>query len=169
MYIQEPFMNCGYGEKLILYFYGEAGEGLKAGVEDHLAGCAACRGELAALKAAEGRLSARASMPSAAAVEAVMRAARAAVSRGSIFSYWGEALLCGALSSLMIAGFIFSGRGAPADLAWNSGVDSGLDSVEYSIYQAQSDMASVSTDWEYNCSALEDESLRLAKRLGAKA
>lgn len=162
-------MNCGYGEKLILYFYGEAGEGLKAGVEAHLAGCAACRGELAALKAAEGRLSARASVPSAAAVEAVMRAARAAVSRGSIFSYWGEALLSGALASLMVAGFIFSGRGAPADLAWSGGLDSGLDSVESSLYQAQSDMISVSNDWEYNCSDLEDESLRLAKRFAAKA
>ena len=45
-------MNCGYGEKLILYFYGEAAEELKAGVESHLKACAACRGELAALAAA---------------------------------------------------------------------------------------------------------------------
>ena len=46
-----------------------------------------------------------------------------------------------------------------ADLVWNSRVDSGLDSVEYSMYQAQSDMASVSSDWEYKYSALEDEGL----------
>lgn len=154
-------MNCGYGEKLILYFYGEAGEGLKAGVEKHLAGCAVCRGELAALKAAEVRLSAGAPGPSSAALETVMLAARAAVSRRGIFSYWGEALLSGALASLLAVGFIFSGRGAPADLAWNGGVDSGLDSVEYSIYQVQSDMASVSSDLEYNCSELEDEGLRI--------
>ena len=68
--------------------------------------------------------------------------------------------MSGALSSLMAVGFIFSGRGAPADLAWNSRVDSGLDSVEYLMYQAQSDMASVSGDWEYKYSALEDEGLR---------
>ncbi len=153
-------MNCGYGEKLILYFYGEAGEGLKAGVEKHLPVCAVCRGELAALKAAESRLSERAMEPSASVTAAVMAAARAAVSgrRGFSFS-WGEALLSGALASLMAAGFFFSGR-APVDLAWNSRVDSGLDSVEYSVYQAQSDMASVSSDWEYKYSELEDESAR---------
>jgi anti-sigma factor RsiW len=155
-------MNCGYGEKLILYFYGEAAEGLKAGVENHLAGCAACRGELAALKAAEERLSAFAAEPSSASVAAVMRAARAAVSRRRGFSFnWGEALLSGALASVLAVVFAFSGRGASADLAWNSKLDSGLDSVEYSIYQAQSDMASVSSDWEYKYSALEDEGLQL--------
>ena len=154
-------MNCGYGEKLILYFYGEAVESLKADVEGHLSGCAVCRGELAALKAAESRLNLSAAGPSAAVLEAVMSAARAAVSGRRGFSFnWGEALLSGALASLMAVGFVFSGRGAPADLAWNSGVDSGLDSVEYSMYQAQSDMASVSSDWEYKYSALEDEGLR---------
>ena len=154
-------MNCGYGEKLILYFYGEAVESLQADVEGHLAGCAVCRGELAALKAAESRLDLGAAGPSASALEAVMSAAREAVSGRRGFSFnWGEALLSGALASLMAVGFIFSGRGAPADLAWNSGVDSGLDSVEYSMYQAQSDMASVSSDWEYKYSALEDEGLR---------
>ena len=155
-------MNCGYGEKLILYFYGEAAESLKAGVEKHLAGCAECRGELAALMAAEERLSALSSGPSEASVAAVMRAARAAVSRGRGFSLnWGEALLSGALASLLAVVFAFSGRGASADLAWNSGLDSGLDSVEYSLYQAQSDLTSASGDWEYGCSALEDEGLRL--------
>lgn len=154
-------MNCGYGEKLILYFYGEAAGSLKSDVEGHLAGCAVCRGELAALKVAENRLSAQAAEPPASAIEAVMRAARAAVPAGRGFSFnWGEALLSGALASLMAVGFIFSGRGAPADLAWNSGVDSGLDSVEYSMYQAQSDMSAVSGDWEYKYSALEDEGLR---------
>lgn len=154
-------MNCGYGEKLILYFYGEAAGSLKADVEGHLAGCAVCRGELAALKAAENRLSAQAAEPPAFAIEAVMRAARAAASGRRGFSFnWGEALLSGALASLMAVGFVFSGRGAPADLAWNGGVDSGLDSVEYSMSQAQSEMASVSSDWDYKYSALEDEGLR---------
>ncbi|MEK7720880.1 MAG: zf-HC2 domain-containing protein [Elusimicrobiota bacterium] len=159
-------MNCGYGEKLILYFYGEAVEELRAGVEKHLAGCAVCRGELAALKAAEGRLSGRVSEPSASAVETVMRAARACLPAGRRlrgFSLnWGEAFLSGALASLVAVGFIFSGRGAPADLAWNGRVDSALDSVEYAMYQAQSDMATVSSDWEYRYSALEDE--RLAEK-----
>lgn len=154
-------MNCGYGEKLILYFYGEAAESLKADVEGHLAGCAVCRGELAALKAAESRLASSAAAPSASALEAVMCAARAAVSARRGFSFnWGEALLSGALASILAVGFVFTGRGAPADLAWNSRVDSGLDSVEYSMYQAQSEMASVSSDWEYKYSALEDEGLR---------
>lgn len=154
-------MNCGYGEKLLLYFYGEAAESLKADVVVHLAGCAVCRGELAALKAAENHLAASAAEPPAYAVEAVMSAARAAVAGKHGFSFnWGEALLSGALASILAVGFVFSGRGAPADLAWNSRVDSGLDSVEYSMYQAQSDMASVSGDWDYKYSALEDEGLR---------
>ena len=153
-------MNCGYGEKLILYFYGEAAEELRAGVEKHLAGCAVCRGELAALKAAESRLSAGVE-PSAAEVEAVMLAAREAVAGGRGFSFnWGEALLSGALASLIAVGFFFSSRGKPADLAWNSGLDSRLDSVEYSMYQVQSDMNSSSSDWEYKYSALEDERLQ---------
>ena len=54
--------------------------------------------------------------------------------------------------------FAFSGRGASADLAWNSALDSGLDSVEYSVYQASE--LTASTDWDYSFSALEDESLR---------
>ena len=43
-------------------------------------------------------------------------------------------------------------------LAWNSALDSGLDSVEYSVYQASE--LTASTDWDYSFSALEDESLR---------
>ncbi|MBI4351108.1 MAG: hypothetical protein HY550_06695 [Elusimicrobia bacterium] len=158
-------MNCGYGEKLILCFYGEAGEELAAGVKKHLAGCAACRGELAALRAAEGRLAGSVCEPPARAVRAVMRAAReAAAGRRGFSLNWGEALLSGALASLLGAGFFFSGRGAPADLAWNSGLDSGLDSVEYSMYQAQSDLSSVSADWEYKYSELEDEALMAEER-----
>ncbi|PJA15206.1 MAG: hypothetical protein COX65_04325 [Elusimicrobia bacterium CG_4_10_14_0_2_um_filter_56_8] len=155
-------MNCGYGEKLILYFYGEAGDELKAGVSKHLAGCAACRADLAALEAAEKALASRAAGPSAAAIEAVMIAARASVSRSRRFFFnWGEALLSGAMVSLLAVGFFIASRGKPADLAWNSGLDSGLDSVEYSMYQAQSDLASVSSDWEYGYSALEDEEFQL--------
>lgn len=153
-------MNCGYGEKLVLFFYGEAGESLKAEVENHLPRCAACRGELAALKAAESRLDVRREPP-AAAVEAVMRAARAAVPgrRGLRFN-WGEALLSGALASLFVAGFFVSSRGGPADLAWNSGLDSGLDSMEYSVYQEQSDLTAAPGDLDYNFSAVEDERLQ---------
>lgn len=159
-------MSCEYGEKLVLYLYGEAGEELKAGVEAHLAGCAACRGELAALRAAGAGLSAVVEEPSSLAVANVMRAARAAAASRRGFSFnWGEALLSGALASALAFVFAFSGRGASADLAWNSGLDARLDSVEYSVYQAQSDMASVSGVWDYGLSALEDESLALSKNV----
>ena len=151
-------MNCGYGEKLILYLYGEAAGERKAEVEKHLAGCAACRGELAALRAAEAGLSARSAGPSSAAVAAVMRAARAAAAVRRGFSFrWGEALLSGALVSVLAVAFALSGRGASADLAWNSGLDKKLDSVEYSVYQAQADLTTASNDWDYGLSALEDE------------
>ncbi len=154
-------MNCGYGEKLILYFYGEADAGLKASVEVHLAGCAVCRGELAALGKTGAWLTARRETPSSYAVEAVMRAARAAGSAGFRFG-WREAVFSGALAAVLAVVFSFSGRSAGADLAWNSGLDTRLDSMEYSVYQAQAEMNAVSADWDYRYSALEDEKLNAA-------
>lgn len=151
-------MNCGYGEKLILYFYGEADAGLRASVEAHLPGCAACRGELAALERTGAWLSALRPAPSPAVVESVLRAARAARRRGFSFS-WREALLSGALAAVMAGVFAFSSRSSGADLAWNSGLDSKLDSIEYSVYQAQSETDAASVDWDYRYSALEDENL----------
>jgi anti-sigma factor RsiW len=152
-------MNCGYGEKLILYFYGEADAGLRAGVEQHLGACPGCRAELQALKAAEGWLAARAAGPSAAAEAAVMRAARAAVRPSvRVFAFsWREALLGGAMAAAMAGVFAFSGGHAGTRLAWNSDLDSGLDSVEYSVYRAQSEQTAASSDWEYSYSGLEDE------------
>ncbi|OGR76414.1 MAG: hypothetical protein A2X32_12525 [Elusimicrobia bacterium GWC2_64_44] len=151
-------MNCGYGEKIILYLYGEAGAGLKAEVETHLPGCASCRAELAALRAAGASLESRAEEPPARAAANVMRAALAAVSARRGFSFkWGEALLSGALASVMAFVFAFSGRGASADLAWNSGLDARLDSVEYSVYQEESVLNASSGDWDYEYSSLEDE------------
>jgi len=157
-------MNCGYGEKLVLYFYGETDAGLKASVEAHLAGCPACRGELAALEKTGAWLAARRAGPSPAAVAAVMRAARAAGSRGFRFG-WREALLSGALAAVMAGVFAFSSRSAGADLAWNSGLDSRLDSVEDSVYQAQSEMTAAPADWDYRYSALEDERSGMGKAL----
>jgi len=61
--------------------------------------------------------------------------------------------------------FAFSGRGASTDLAWNSGLDERLDSVEYSVYQAQSDFNAPSRDWEYGYSELEDESFNAGKNV----
>ena len=157
-------MNCGYGEKLILYAYGEAEAGLKASVEAHLAGCAACRGELSALEKTGAWLSARKVEPPMAAVEAVLIAARAAGSRGFRFS-WREAALSGALAAVLAGVFAFSSRSAGADLAWNSGLDSKLDSVEYSVYQAQSELNAAQSDWDYRYSALEDEKLKAGDSL----
>jgi len=153
-------MNCGYGEKLILYFYGEAGPELKSGVESHLKTCAFCRAGLAALSVAEAWLKAGAALPSPAAVEAVISQARAAAAENAgRFSFnRAQALFAGALTAVMVAMFAFSVRGVNPELAWNSGLDSGLDSVEYSIYQAQSEMDASQADWEYNYGLLEAES-----------
>lgn len=159
-------MNCEYGEKLILYTYGEAGPELAAGVEAHLQGCASCRAELAALRAADGALASFPAEPSRNTILTIMRAARASAEsrRGFRFS-WGEALLSGALASAMAFVFAFSGRTASPDLAWNSGLDARLDSVEYSVYQAQSDALSAQRDWEYRLSDLEDESLDFSENV----
>lgn len=159
-------MNCEYGEKLILYRYGEAGERLAAEVEAHLPGCPACRAELEALEAADARLAAPAGGPSEESVFVVMRAARAAAAARRGFSFkWGEALLSGALASMLAFVFSFSGQRASADLAWNSSLDLKLDSVEYSVYQEQSDLASASSDWEYGLSELQDESLDFSRNV----
>ena len=166
-------MTCGYGEKLILYFYGEAGPELKAGVEIHLKSCAFCRAGLAALSAAEAWLKAGAAQPSSAAVEAVMRQAphfspfgksagqarSAAEENAGRFSFnMAQALSAVALTAVIAAMFTFSVRGVNPELAWNSGLDSGLDLVDYSIYQAQSEMDAYQADWEYNYGLLEAES-----------
>lgn len=152
-------MNCGYGEKLVLYFYGEADARVRAEVESHLPGCPSCRGELAALRAAGGWLG-RAEPP-ARAVAAVMAAARVAARGASGFRFgWRELLAGGALAAALAGVFAFSGRGAGAELAWNSGLDSRLDSVEENLYQVRSEMNAGSGDWDYNYSSLEDESSR---------
>lgn len=151
-------MNCGYGEKLALYFYGEAGPGLGAEVEAHLKGCASCRAELDALARVSAALPAPEG-PGPAVLAAVMAAARAA-SRGVAFG-WREALLSGAMASALAGVFAFSGP-AGAELAWNSGLDSGLDSVEYSVYQEQDELSASAGDWDYRYSELEDEGLNAA-------
>lgn len=159
-------MNCGYGEKLILYSYGEAGEALSAEVAAHLAACPACRSELAALKAAAAGLGGDAGGPSPWVIPAVMREARARAARPRALGFkWGELLLSGAAASMLAFFFAFSGRGASPELAWNSGIDTGLDSFEYSMYQAQSDLISPQSDWEYGISALEDETLDLGRNV----
>jgi predicted anti-sigma-YlaC factor YlaD len=151
-------MNCGYGEKLVLYFYGETAAGLKAGVESHLQTCAACRGELAALTAAEGWLKAAPAEPSDATLAAVLRQARAGQTVALGFGSWTQALWAGALTAVMVVGFSLPARDLSPGLAWNSGLDSGLDSVEYSISSEQSEMSAAQPDWEYNYGLLEAES-----------
>ncbi len=153
-------MNCGYGEKLILYFYGEADAALAAEVSAHLAGCPACRGELEALRAVSGRLAPEAPRPEV--LASVMRTARALAGkrgRGPVFG-WRELLLSGALASVLAGLFAVSGRPS-RELAWNAGLDSRLDSVEYSVYQAQADFTASAGDWDYSYSELEDESLNV--------
>ena len=153
-------MNCGYGEKLILYFYGEAGEGLRAEMESHLRACAGCRGELAALSASAAWLGAG-SRPPAEALENVMRAARAAAPagrRGFAFSF-REMLAAGALAAVMAGVFAVSGRPAGGDLSWKSSIDTDLDSVEYSMSQAQSELYAASADLDYRLGSVEDEGL----------
>jgi anti-sigma factor RsiW len=154
-------MSCEYGEKIILYLYGEADAGLKAGVEAHLRDCAACRGELEALQMAGGRLAAVSEEPRPAVLAAVMSAARNARRSGFAFG-WREALLSGAMASVLGAVFAFTSP-AGTELAWNSGLDAGLDSVEYSVYQEQTDLSASAGDWDYRYSELEDDAAAVSE------
>lgn len=157
-------MNCGYGEKIALYFYGETDSRLKAEVEAHLGNCASCRGELAALSAVSGRLSNISAGPSSTALDSVMRAARAEVFRARRGFSFGlrEAVAALSLAALMAGVFSFSGRAVPAELAWKSGLDDRLDKVEYLVYQTQAEMLSAGADWEYSYGLLEAESRQAA-------
>ncbi len=160
-------MNCGYGEKLVLYFYGEADAGMRADFESHLLSCASCRGEIAALESAGRWLDSVSGEPSGAVLDAVLTGAGApAAGRSGFFFRWGDALLAGAMAGVMAGIFAFSGLQPRADLAWNSGLDQGLDSVEYSLYQAQSGASQQSADWDYGYSALEDEVANCGQTLG---
>jgi len=90
-----------------------------------------------------------------------LRAARAAVPggrRGFVFGF-RELLAAGALAAVMAGLFAFSGQPTGADLKWTSSIDTELDSVEYSMSQAQSEFHSGSADLDYKLGALEDESL----------
>ena len=150
-------MNCGYGEKIILYAYGEASADIKAGVEAHLKTCADCRGELAVLASAQGWLKAEAQGPSAAIVSAVLKQA-AVVDSPGWWGNWREVVLAGAFASVAAAGFSLSALAGSPGLAWNSGLDAGLDSVEYALYQEQSEVMAAQSDWDYSCDVLEAES-----------
>jgi len=163
-------MDCGYGEKLILYFYGEAGAELKAGMEAHLKTCAACRGSFAALAAAEGALREETPLPSASVLAAVMSRARAALAgekRRPFFSWtWAETAFAGALAAALVMAFAAAPRGNSPELAWNSGLDSTLDSVEYSLYRTQSDQSASAGDWDYNYGLLNAEGQALDTTAG---
>ena len=114
-------MNCEYGEKLILHFYGEAGDGLASEVEAHLKGCASCRDalaaltvasdgegntDLAALAAAEALLSKETPLPSEAVLQAVMRQARAAAHKPLFVWSWAETALAGAMAAAFLLVFL---------------------------------------------------------------
>ncbi|HBA60856.1 MAG TPA: hypothetical protein DCZ92_08560 [Elusimicrobia bacterium] len=155
-------MNCEYGEKLILHFYGEAGDGLASEVEAHLKGCASCRDALAALAAAEALLSKETPLPSEAVLQAVMRQARAAAHKPLFVWSWAETALAGAMAAAFLLVFAFAPQSASPDLAWNSGLDSGLDSVEYSMDQSRSELTASSGDWDYNYGVLSAEEQALS-------
>lgn len=157
-------MNCGYGEKLVLYFYGEADARLKAEVAAHLGNCAACREELAALAGVSRALSAPGPGPSSFSVDAVMRAARAEAFRSRRGFAFGlrEAVSAFSLAAVLAVAFAFSGLPVSADLAWRSGLDEKLDSVEYLVYQAESEGDQGGAEWEYSYGLLEAESRQAA-------
>jgi predicted anti-sigma-YlaC factor YlaD len=157
-------MNCANEERLIVYFYGEADLRLKAEVESHLGACASCRSRLAALAAAGNWLASAAEEPSALVVDAVLRAARAEAfraRRGFSFGF-KEALSAFSLAAAMAVVFAFSGGPVSADLAWKSGLDEGLDNVEYLVYQAESAADGGMAEWEYSYGMLETESRQAA-------
>jgi len=68
-------MNCGYAEKIILYFYGELPESAAEDVKSHLGACASCGARLSMLGSLSENLNSLAAHVPALSAEELLRAA----------------------------------------------------------------------------------------------
>lgn len=159
-------MNCGYKEKIMLYFYGELPGGA-AELEAHLAVCASCAADLAVLKSLSAGFSAfRPEPPVLRAfelVQALPSKLRAEVPERSgtalFMAGFGRLILTGAAAAVFLLAFqaLTPGGGT---VGWGE-LDARLDSVEYRIYRLQDDMAySSAADFDYGCADLETQKER---------
>lgn len=158
-------MNCGYKEKVLLYFYGELPEREAEGVKSHLGACASCAGDLAVLKGLTARFESFSP-------EAPRLSARALADAAREPGFWETALAglrrtaaAGAFTAAFLLAFQLMGAHKGAQAVWGSDIDSNLDTIEYGIYSLEDDMLySSSADFEDNYDGLETQKQEIAEK-----
>ncbi|MBI4801304.1 MAG: zf-HC2 domain-containing protein [Elusimicrobia bacterium] len=158
-------MNCGYKEKIILYFYGELPERSAAGIKRHIDACASCAGELAVLKELTAQFEIFKPEPPLLSAAGQAFAAREPGFWETALAGFKAAALAGAFTAAFLLAFRFMGAHKSADAVWNNDINSNLDSIEYGIYSLEDDMLySPSADFDYSCAGIEAQRQRIAEK-----
>lgn len=158
-------MNCGYKEKVILYFYGELPGADAAAVKKHIAACASCAGDLAVLKGLAARFDALAPEPPRLSAAALMDAAREPGLWETVLASLRSAALAGAWTAAFLFAFQLMGPHKGAQAIWTSDIDSNLDNIEYGIYTLEDDMLSSSSgDFDFRCAGFETQKQDIAEK-----
>ena len=145
-------MRCGYREKTILYFYGEAAEERVAEIKEHIGSCADCAAEMEVLGSlSESFGSSRIPVPVFDAGELIRAAARPSFAAG-FFDWAGSAVVATVFTAAFLGAFLAVG-GANDRIAWTS-PDAALDAAESGIYNLSEEMAS-SADFDYEYADIE--------------
>jgi hypothetical protein len=149
-------MDCGCGEKTILFFYGELPDTYAAGLKAHLKTCPSCATDLAALEGLSAGFSAFKPAPPGLNAEELARAARGTTMAERFMAGFVRAAAAGAFAVLFLLAFRAAG-GHGGTETWKTGIDSGLDGVEYRIYSLQEDLAgSSAAELDYGCADVEE-------------
>ena len=135
-------MNCDYSEKILLYFYGETDKAQTEEIKEHLNSCEECKKNLEVLSGVSNHLDASKAAAPDYLIEDIIRRSRKEEIPGfnigdvlkNIRNHWKVAASGLVFAALMI-GVFFPFGADKANLNWTSSIDSGLDSLEYSMYE----------------------------------
>ncbi len=135
-------MNCKYCDKILLYFYKETDEAQSKEIKKHLSSCAECKKDLKILSDVSNHLDGSKAQPPEHLVEAIIRQARKEESLrfngigifNSLRNHWKIAASTAVFAVLMVGLFMPSNM-EKVNLNWISGIDSELESLEYSMYE----------------------------------
>jgi predicted anti-sigma-YlaC factor YlaD len=148
-------MNCGYKEKIILYFYGELPSAAAAEVKAHAAACASCAEALSTLKSLSEDFDAFTPQAPALNAEELVLAPFADPPMERFWAGLGRSALACVFTALFLLMFQTAGF-RNGSSAWRTDIDSGLDLVEYDIYSLREDMSYLAvSDFDYKCVDLE--------------
>lgn len=158
------FMNCGYKEKTILYFYGELPPGGSAEVMAHLKTCSSCAADLSVLKGLSEGLDVFRPRPPELYIE-VPALVSPGIGAGGLFAGFMRRAMVGVIAAAFLAAFHLPDiNGSPS--GWQGDIDAGLENIESRISTLQDEMGyPVSTDFEYKYSDLETRKEQANERI----